>query len=68
MPKEWTAELVGLMHLHRITMSELANHLGISKQYASMVFNGHRDPPEAEVRFQKAVAEIIQERKENAHE
>lgn len=61
MPKEWTGELVGLMHLHRITATELADKLGISKQYLSMVLNGHREPPDAEQRFRAALDELIAE-------
>lgn len=61
MPKEWTGELVGLMHLHRITATELADKLGISKQYLSMVLNGHREPPDAEQRFRAGLDELIAE-------
>ena len=64
MPKDWTGELVGLMHCHRITGLQLAEKLGVTIRYVSMVLNGHRDPPGAEVRFREAVAEIIRERKD----
>jgi len=68
MPAQWTAEIIGEMHLHRIPKKLLAEHLGMTPEYVSMVLNGHRDPPGAEARFREAVTEIIQERKENAHE
>lgn len=54
------------MHCHRITGLQLAEKLGVTNRYVSMVLNGHRDPPGAEGRFREAVAEIIQERKEDA--
>lgn len=62
MPKDWTGELVGLMHCHRITGLQLAEKLGATNRYVSMILNGHRDPPGAEARFRKAVMEIIQEK------
>lgn len=64
MPAQWTAEIIGKMHLHRISKKSLAEHLGMRAEYISMVLNGHRDPPEAEKRFNQALEEIIRERKE----
>ena len=64
MPAQWTAEIIGEMHLYRISKKSLAERLGMTPEYISMVLNGHRDPPEAEGRFRKAVAEIIEDRKE----
>lgn len=64
MPAQWTAEIIGEMHLYRISKKSLAERLGMTPEYISMVLNGHRDPPGAEGRFRKAVAEIIEERKE----
>ena len=62
MPAQWTAEIIGEMHLHRISKKSLAGHLGVTPEYVSMILNGHRDPPGAEVRFREAVMEIIQEK------
>lgn len=62
MPAQWTAEIIGEMHLHRISKKSLAGHLGVTPEYVSMILNGHRDPPGAEGRFRKAVMEIIQEK------
>lgn len=61
MPKKWTGDLVGLMHNQRISFQALADKLGVTNRYVSMVLNGHRDPPGAEKRFQTAVCEIIAE-------
>ena len=65
MPKEWTGVLVGLMHCNRITNIQLADKLGVTYQYVSMILNGHRNPPDAEARFREAVAEIIREKGDN---
>lgn len=64
MPAQWTAEIIGEMHLHRISKKSLAGHLGVTPEYVSMILNGHRDPPGAEARFREAVAEIIREKKD----
>ena len=62
MPKEWTGNLVGLMHNNQITFTKLAEQLGVTNRYVSMVLNGHRDPPGAEERFMEAVRQIIDEK------
>lgn len=63
MPKEWTGNLVGLMHNNKITFAQLANKLGVTNRYVSMVINGHREPAGAEQRFRAAVEELIAEAK-----
>ena len=59
MPAQWTVDLVGQMHKHKITKSQLADELGMSREYVSMVINGHRDPVGAEDRFRAALERII---------
>lgn len=59
MHKEWTGNLVGLMHDNKISNNQLAEHMGISYQYVSMVLNEKRDPPNEKERFEKAVGELI---------
>lgn len=62
MPKEWTGNLVGLMHNHRISFAQLAEKLNVTNRYVSMVMNGHREPVGAEQRFTAAVDELIKEK------
>ncbi len=59
MHKKWTGNLVGLMHDHKISNNQLANHMGLTYQYVSMVLNEKRDPPGAKERFESALKEII---------
>lgn len=59
---QWIGELVGQMHNNKISKSQLAEHMGVSREYVSMILNGHRDPAGAESRFRSAVAEIIEEK------
>lgn len=62
MPKDWTGELVGLMHCHRITGGALAKELGVTNRYVSMILNGHRNPEGAEERFRAAIEKLIAQR------
>lgn len=63
MPKDWTGRVVGLMHIHQITNKMLADHMGITDRYVSMVLNGKREPQGIEERVECAVNELIKERK-----
>lgn len=56
---QWTGELVGKMHNHKISKTQLADNLGVTREYVSMVLNGHRTPAGAEEKFCNAVDEII---------
>ena len=60
MPAQWTADLVGQMHKHNISKSQLAEKLGFSREYVSMVINGHREPAGAMEKFKNALNELIQ--------
>ena len=61
MPAQWTADVIGKMHLNHISKKQLAEQLGIPPEYVSMVLNGHRGPEGAEERFRGAVELLIQE-------
>lgn len=61
----WTASAVGLMHLHKITQKELANHIGVTDDYISMILNGKKTPKGAEERISNAIDEIIKLRSRN---
>ncbi len=61
MPAQWTADIVGRMHLSGITAIELADALGYNPKYVSAVLNGHREPKGAKERFQKALDQLINE-------
>lgn len=60
MPKEWTGNLVGLMHTHGITFSELADELGVTNRYVSAILNSHKEPTGAEERLRDALNRIIE--------
>lgn len=62
MPAQWTADVVGEMHLHRISKRQIAEQMGVTPEYVSMVLNGHREPEGAEARFKEALSQIIERR------
>ena len=66
MPKEWTGDLVGLMHVHKINNKMLADSLGVTEAYVSMILNGHREPNGAEERLTSAVNKLISEQEQHS--
>ena len=60
---QWICSVVGEKHKHKIKNRELAEELGMTEEYVSMVLNGHRDPAGAEEKFTAALDRIIQRRK-----
>ena len=66
MPKEWTGNLVGLMHTKGITFSELADELGVTNRYVSAILNSHKEPAGAEERLSTAVDRIIERKQRNS--
>ena len=60
--ENWTANAVGLMHTHKITQKNLANHMGVTNDYISMILNCKKEPKDAESRIMAAISEIIEER------
>lgn len=58
---QWISDLVGKMHRWRISKKRLAEYLGVTPEYVSMVLNGHREPANAKEKFNAAVDAIIAE-------
>lgn len=57
---QWIADLVGKMHKFKVSKTNLAKELGVSREYVSMVLNGHREPAGAEQKFRDAAERIIE--------
>lgn len=55
---QWTAELVGKMHLNNITSKQLAESIGWNPKYLSTVLNGHRNPKNAEKKLNEALESL----------
>jgi transcriptional regulator with XRE-family HTH domain len=61
-PETWTGNLIGKMHNKDVTYDELAEEMGVTKSYVSMILNGHRRPPDIRNRMEVAFNSIIQRR------
>lgn len=59
MPAQWTADLIGKMHLNGITAKQLAAQIGWNEKYLSMVLNGHREPKKAEAKLTAALDALL---------
>lgn len=59
MPAQWTGELIGEMHLKKISKKQLAERLGVTPEYVSMVLNGHREPKGAEKKLRAALERLV---------
>lgn len=47
------------MHTHGISGKQLAQRLGVSPEYVSMVLNGKKEPKTAEAKFNAALDELV---------
>ena len=65
MSTEWTGRIVGLLHMHRITQTELAAELGVTAQYVSMVLNGKKSSKGIDERMEAAIQAINERRQGN---
>ncbi|MBE6985948.1 MAG: helix-turn-helix transcriptional regulator [Ruminococcaceae bacterium] len=63
MPAQWTAEIIGEMHLNGVTHKRLAEAVGWHPKYLSAVLNGKKTPTGAESKIRSALRGIIP----NAH-
>ena len=52
---QWTAEIIGEMHLIHVTAKQLAAVVGWDPRYLSTVLNGHRAPKGAEEKLREAL-------------
>lgn len=59
MPAQWTADLIGEMHLNGITCKQLAAEAELNPKYLSTILNGHVSPKGAEQTLRAALKQII---------
>ena len=62
MPAQWTAELLGEMHLAGVTAKRLAAEAGWHEKYLRAVLNGHREPKNAEQTLRAALARLVEKK------
>lgn len=63
MPAQWTAVIIGQMHLNDITAKHLAKEVGWNPKYLSQVLNSRVNPKGAKEKLEAALARIIERRK-----
>lgn len=63
MPEKWTGNLIGRMHNEKVTYEDIANELGVTKAYVSMILNSRRTPADAKTRLEEAFQAVLAKRK-----
>ena len=61
--EQWIADVVGKMHIHKITQSQLAEKMGVTNDYIWMILNGKKKPKQAYERITAAIDSILADRK-----
>ena len=64
MPAQWTAAIIGQMHLNNITAKELSAEVGWHPKYLSQVLNSHVNPKGAEEKLTAALARIVAKKRQ----
>lgn len=62
---EWIGNFVGQLHCHKVTKTQIAQELGVTKEYLSAILNGHREPAGIEQRLYEALNSILKKRGED---
>lgn len=57
---QWIGDFVGKMHRHRVTITQLAQEMEVTREYLSMILNGHREPSGIEERMNDALSKLIE--------
>lgn len=60
--ENWIATVVGKMHLHKITQSDLAAVLGIRRDYLNKILNGKDNPANAKANITAALNKLIKDK------
>lgn len=59
MPAQWTANIIGELHLNGVTHKKLAEALGWHPKYLSAVLNGKKNPIGAEEKVRDALCRLL---------
>lgn len=57
---QWTGDFVGRMHRNKVTITQLAQEMDVTREYLSMILNGHREPKGVEKRMNDALDNLIE--------
>lgn len=59
---QWIGDFIGRMHCNRVKITQIAQEMGVTREYLSMILNGHREPLGIEKRMNEALDSIIEKR------
>jgi transcriptional regulator with XRE-family HTH domain len=62
---QWIGVFVGRMHQYRVTITQLAQEMGVTREYLSMILNGHREPNGIEQRMNNALDNLVKKQGHN---
>ncbi len=57
---QWIGDFVGRMHRHKVTITQLSQEMGVTREYLSLILNGHREPMGIEKRMNDALDRVIE--------
>jgi hypothetical protein len=65
---QWIGDFVGRMHRHKITITEVSQEMEVTREYLSMILNGHREPAGIEKRMNDALNSLVEKRERGVQE
>lgn len=68
MPEMWTGQILAQLHVNGITQRQLAEEMGLTEQYVSMLLHSVKSAASAEERMNAAIATILAKRREEGAE
>ena len=60
---QWIGDFVGRMHRHKVTGAQIAEEMDVSREYISMILNGHREPNGIEQRMNDALDSLLKKQR-----
>ena len=63
MPKPWTGKVVGTLHTQGISQGELADKMGVTEAYLSMILKSKREPPNIKNKVFEALKSLVEEKR-----
>ena len=64
---QWIGDFVGRMHRNRVTITQISQEMGVTREYLSLILNGHREPQGAEQRMNDALDRVIEKKNRPSH-
>ena len=59
---QWIGDFVGKMHRNKVTITQISREMGVTREYLSMILNGHREPQGIKERLYDALDSVIEKK------